>query len=133
MKSKVFHYALKRILVLCVAALIGAAVGTVTPKLANVADDSKTAVKTAPAAIPIPEVDVLRWSNLRLDAQARQARSDSLRLEAATLNEQADKFLAAKKQEVCKAAGVDPELYDLSQKKDGGIELILKKPDVPKP
>jgi hypothetical protein len=104
------------------------------PALRLIADDTKTAVKSAPATIPIPEVDTLRWGNLRLDAQARQARSDALRLEAAALNDQAEKYILGKQQELCKAAGVDWEKYDIVATKDGGLELRLKKPpEAPKP
>jgi hypothetical protein len=95
--------------------------------------DEKGAVKAAPvSSILIPEVDALRWSNLRLDAQARQARSDALRMEAAALSEQADKFILGRQQELCKAAGVDWAQYDLAATKEGGLELRLKKPEPPK-
>jgi hypothetical protein len=75
--------------------------------------------KAKPAIIPVPEVDQLTWSNLRLQAA-------NLRLQADALDAKAnDKLVEIKKQ-----AGAD-ETYDFQFSSDGKMQLA-RRPD-PKP
>jgi hypothetical protein len=91
--------------------------------------DAKPTPKVA--VIEVPEIDSLRWQNLRLAAQNQRAQEQAAALRAASLERQADEAWTAIKARLCKAKNVNPDDYD-GQFTATGVTLVLKEPPAPK-
>jgi hypothetical protein len=86
--------------------------------------------KSLPVTIPVSDVDRLTWSNLILDADAREARGEKLLMEAAELRRQAQEKLIAIKNQAC---GALADQYEIKASREGDKLWLARKPERKEP
>ena len=84
--------------------------------------------KTPPGSIAVPEVDSLRWTNLKLDEQSRRNKAEALISQAEQIKREADSMADDIKVRLCKESNVDPADYTL-QITQAGVLVLTRKPD----